>query len=283
MVSDADYQLRAIVNSVDSQNFKTTAIKVDNSALLPDIYENNNGSHVKTQKIDPSTQNSIVLPDGTSMNIPYGALADNGDLPDITVQEVFFSGAINTVDITITGTSQFLKDIILSIPYPDDDNDGIVDGTSIGENTLVLKWLNETTGLWEPLYDSIIYVDQNYVSARVNHLSTFGIFTGDTLSGMSGSSSGGTIDSSTKSRGGNCFIATAAYGTPMAEEVIILKRFRDEYLAKTPTGKDFIENYYRISPPVADFIENKPALKSITRFIINPIVRLLKNRMLKKG
>jgi hypothetical protein len=277
MVSDADYQLRAIVNSVDSQNFKTTAIKVDNSALLPDIYENNNGSHIKRQKINPSSSNFIILPDGTSMDIPYGALFDNGGLPDVTVQEVFVSGAINTVDITITGTSQFLKDIILSIPYPDDDNDGVVDNTSIDENTLVLKWFNETTGQWEPLYDSIIFVNQNYVSARVNHLSRFGIFTGDTLSGISGTSSGGTINDTTKPRGGNCFIATAAYGTPMADEVIVLKRFRDQYLASMPAGRVFIDNYYKISPPIACFIEDKPVLKNITRFIISPVVKLLKN------
>jgi hypothetical protein len=283
LVSDGDYQLRAIVNGVGSESFKNSTIRVDNSALLPDIYENNNGSHIKMQKINPSSMNFIILPDGTSIQIPYGALSDNGDLPDVTVKEVFVSGAINTVDITITGTSQFLKDIILSIPYPDDDNDGIVDGTTIDENSLVLKWYNEHTGQWEPLYDSIIYVDQNYVSARVNHLSMFGIFTGETLSGMSGSSSGGTINPTTKSRGGSCFIATAAYGTPMAEEVIILKRFRDAYLSNTPAGNAFIETYYRISPPVASFIENKPVLKSITRFTINPIIKLLKDSSLKKG
>jgi PKD repeat protein len=283
MVSNADYQLRVIVNNMDSQNFKSTVIKVDNAALLPDIYENNNGSHVKRQKINLSSSNFIILPDGTSMNIPYGALFDNGDLPDVTVQEVFVPGAINTVDITITGTSQFSKDIILSIPYPDDDNDGIVDGTSIDENTLVLKWYNETTSQWEPLYDSTIFVGENYVSALVNHLSRFGIFIGDTLSGISGSSSGGTIDSTTKPRGEYCFIATAAYGTPMADEVIILKHFRDQYLANSPLGRVMIDNYYKISPPIAYFIKDKPVLRRIARFIINPIVKLLKNITKEKG
>jgi hypothetical protein len=34
-----------------------------------------------------------------------------------------------------------------------------------------------------------------------------------------------------------CFIATSAYGTPMAEEIQILREFRDEYLLTNRWGK----------------------------------------------
>lgn len=71
-----------------------------------------------------------------------------------------------------------------------------------------------------------------------------------------------------------CFIATAAYGTPMAEEIDVLRQFRDEYLLTNPVGQALVELYYEISPPVAEFIEEHPALKPIVRVGLAPAVAL---------
>jgi hypothetical protein len=69
-----------------------------------------------------------------------------------------------------------------------------------------------------------------------------------------------------------CFIATAAYGTPMAEEVQTLREFRDEYLLKNPVGRAFVDFYYRVSPPIAEFITEHPSLKPIVRVGLVPAV-----------
>jgi hypothetical protein len=69
-----------------------------------------------------------------------------------------------------------------------------------------------------------------------------------------------------------CFIATAAYGTPMAEEIQILRQFRDEYLLTNPLGQGLVDIYYRISPPIADFITDHPSLKPIVRAGLMPAV-----------
>ncbi|MCK4245298.1 MAG: hypothetical protein KAX20_06710, partial [Candidatus Omnitrophica bacterium] len=72
--------------------------------------------------------------------------------------------------------------------------------------------------------------------------------------------------------GGGCFIATAAYGTEMAEEVKTLTKFRDDVLLKTIAGKEFVELYYAISPPIAEFIRNKPIFRAITRIALQPLI-----------
>jgi len=71
-----------------------------------------------------------------------------------------------------------------------------------------------------------------------------------------------------------CFIATAAYGTPMAEEIGILREFRDEYLLTNPVGKALVEFYYRVSPPIAEFITENPSLKPIVRAGLLPAVAM---------
>jgi len=71
-----------------------------------------------------------------------------------------------------------------------------------------------------------------------------------------------------------CFIATAAYGTPMAEEVQILRGVRDEYLLTNPLGHAFVDFYYKVSPPMAEFIAEHPSLKPIVRAGLVPAVAM---------
>jgi len=74
--------------------------------------------------------------------------------------------------------------------------------------------------------------------------------------------------------GAGCFIATAAYGTPMADEIQILRDFRDEYLLTNPVGSTLVDIYYRVSPPIAEFITEHPSLKPIVRAGLVPAVAM---------
>jgi hypothetical protein len=109
-----------------------------------------------------------------------------------------------------------------------------------------------------------IDIDNNFAWAVVDHFSVFGLGNieeeeeGDGGAGNSGSS--------------NCFIATAAYGTPMAEEVKVLREFRDIYLLSNPIGKSFVDTYYKISPRIASFIKEHPILKSIVKNTLTPLI-----------
>lgn len=75
-----------------------------------------------------------------------------------------------------------------------------------------------------------------------------------------------------------CFIATAAYGSPMAAEVETLRRFRDGVLLTRAGGRACIHAYYRLSPPVARWVARSPALRGGVRLLLAPVVRLLRRR-----
>ena len=79
----------------------------------------------------------------------------------------------------------------------------------------------------------------------------------------------------TMSRKSGCFIATAAYGTPLASEIDVLRRWRDQSLSNFMGGRSFISTYYRFSPKIASLIEKSIFLKKVTRIILKPLVALL--------
>lgn len=74
--------------------------------------------------------------------------------------------------------------------------------------------------------------------------------------------------------GGSCFIATAAYGTPLAAELGILRQFRDAYLLDTSAGAALVDTYYRISPSIANKVSMRPALGAVVRLFLMPVLLL---------
>jgi hypothetical protein len=75
-----------------------------------------------------------------------------------------------------------------------------------------------------------------------------------------------------------CFIATAAYGTPFAKEIDVLRNWRDDFLEASYPGRLFIRTYYSLSPPVADNISESDGKRKIVRTALGPIVKVLKDR-----
>jgi len=70
----------------------------------------------------------------------------------------------------------------------------------------------------------------------------------------------------------NCFIATAAYGSPYGHQVQALRHFRDAYLRETIIGNLFFERfhseYYRYSPIVAWAMEESVELATTIRTVL---------------
>jgi len=88
---------------------------------------------------------------------------------------------------------------------------------------------------------------------------------------QSGTTTGGGVTPG-GGNGGGCFIATAAYGSPIESHVKVLREFRDRFMLNNPAGRAFVRLYYTCSPPVANFIVRHDTLRAMARFSLLPIV-----------
>ncbi|MBI5778020.1 MAG: SBBP repeat-containing protein [Planctomycetes bacterium] len=105
---------------------------------------------------------------------------------------------------------------------------------------------------WTPVYQFIVEVDPLLTSG----------------------SSGGMLfgpDAFTKPLG-QCFIATAVYGSPTHPNVLTLKKFRDNRLLTNHAGRHLVRWYYKISPPIAEHLKHSPFQASLVKTALSPIV-----------
>lgn len=73
-----------------------------------------------------------------------------------------------------------------------------------------------------------------------------------------------------------CFIATAAFGSPLDSSVVLLRRFRDRVLLGNKWGEKFVSFYYRHSPRLAAGIRDRPVVRKFVRALLWPVVILAK-------
>ena len=146
-------------------------------------------------------------------------------------------------------------------------------GTSSGNYTNVIDAGNRTDCTVTGLAEGTTYYFAATAYTGTGDESTFSNVASYTVPGgtpapVSGSSDGG---------GGGCFIATAAWGSRLAPEVLTLREFRDRYLLTNAPGQAFVEWYYRVSPPVAAFIADHESLKTAARWGLTPVVYAVKH------
>jgi hypothetical protein len=71
-----------------------------------------------------------------------------------------------------------------------------------------------------------------------------------------------------------CFVATAAYGSPLAAEIGALRELRDRYLMSHALGRAVVDGYYAVGPTLADAIREHEGLRAAARAVLAPLVAL---------
>jgi hypothetical protein len=260
---------------LDSPTNATTTITWGTATNVTSIVDNDNYALVRDEdySVTPIDADKATL---TTLHDPYikGKHMDIGESVVLTID--FDFGANATYTITAIGTQPSI--------FP---TTATYDVLAWNDVTTVITWgtatsvvsIKDDDGL--TLADGIDYTVTNInpgVSANLtipsstyleDKLKKFGEEVALTISFDVGKNATLTI-----SVPEICFIATAAYGTPMAEEIQILREFRDEYLLTNPLGQVLVGTYYRVSPPIAQFIIEHPSLKPLVRAGLLPVVAM---------
>ncbi|MCM2280389.1 MAG: hypothetical protein NDI61_00925 [Bdellovibrionaceae bacterium] len=70
----------------------------------------------------------------------------------------------------------------------------------------------------------------------------------------------------------NCFIATAAFGSPMANQVRTFRQFRNRFMLTNKLGRAFVRAYYKFGPTAARFIAQNEVYRAASRVALQPLL-----------
>ncbi|MCP4648478.1 MAG: hypothetical protein GY853_00165 [PVC group bacterium] len=248
---------------------------------------------ITSQKIENDIGGTITVDSGAIAGTILDVPADAIEAPiTITITEVVgapdaTAGLIRVGSVIDVGPGQTFFNLPAKIEIPYKENDFIVSGVS-DEFSLQIYYYNIGKLSWEILPGNLVDIDNNSIAGNISNLSMYMIAGADAEQipdpsppplpddgpPQGGEDSENNGNGNGGGGGGGCFIATAAFGTKMENEVIILCEFRDRYLLTNVQGKKFVREYYRYSPPMADYIAQHDGLRAVSRVYLTPLVFL---------
>jgi hypothetical protein len=210
---------------------------------------------------------------------PSGTLQFSG--PAYTINEGDGMDAI----VTITRSNGNFGDVSVDFATTDGDAISGIDYESISSSILFADGeVSKTVTI--PIMDDIVVEQDETINLVLSNASGGAVLGGQNTAALTivdndsntspKPSPSPKPNSDEGSDNGFCFIATAAYGSYLAPEVVVLRNFRDEYLLTNQFGKQFVRFYYDASPGIANYIRQHEFLRSITRWLLTPVIYIIK-------
>ncbi len=140
----------------------------------------------ETFRFDPSTQQSLNLPDGTTLTIPAGAIATGNDTvtvmasPNINLfvtadtKPVNFAWNFEALDSNNQLVESFNSNVNICIPY----NENVLSEEGVNEDTIVSKYYDETSGTWQMPTGVSQDKESNIICFSVDHFTNFALTSG---------------------------------------------------------------------------------------------------------
>ncbi|GAB4345865.1 MAG: hypothetical protein Kow0099_26560 [Candidatus Abyssubacteria bacterium] len=177
-----------------------------------------------------------------------------------------------SIMLNLQPTMVFSDPVKIFIPLPGEHNLQKYKVFHFDPNPLV-GWKKAVVGDgWLEYREDHATTDPPMIELWVNHFTIVGLE--EETTAVEGGGGGG---------GGGCFIATAAYGSANAHDVVIFREFRDRYLLTNLPGRLFVRAYYRFSPPMAEFISRHPNVRSAVRFALSPLAHACNYALVSPG
>jgi hypothetical protein len=242
--------------------------------------------------LDINQDQVVIVPFGTGLNAGEtrqftldGDTALSWSSSNTAVGTINFAGLFTaitagTATISATGATSnpaditvYVEEVIVIIPEP---------SLTVGEQATLSASGGTSPYIWSSNNKKILTVDDSsgVVTAKKRGSTTVTATDAKGYFGTSDSISVVSVGGNKTS--GNCFIATAAFGSPLHPHVRTLQKFRDRYLMNNAPGRAFVQLYYQYSPPIADWIAQSPLLRTIVRLLLIPVV-LFGSFMVKTG
>ena len=74
---------------------------------------------------------------------------------------------------------------------------------------------------------------------------------------------------------GGCYIATMVYGDYEHPQVLVLREFRDNFLAHYLLGRVFIRFYYKYSPSWVEALEHNKMINKSIKKALNALIKII--------
>jgi PKD repeat protein len=186
----ACYELIAVATDYDSSMVTSEIVTV-----IVDPDENKtpghgnehlvDGKHTKEATFGRDKTADMQLYDGTRVQVPPETIDDNPtvsiELTGQNTNQVNGSAkGMSSINanrkVSLDGKPDLGKPITILVPYPDSDEDGVVDGTTVPETTLTVHWFDNYEGKWKKVLAQTVDTKANCAKFTTYHLTEFGLF-----------------------------------------------------------------------------------------------------------